>query len=194
MHMLTSKESGAFFSSVDELLQGRLFFQPTIIVFLRHDFEICLHVVVPQATKLAADNFVFANLGCGEMERKIQSRNKILVHSQRGNVERMPEILGVHEQVDFFVDRDSHLSGYNVVLGIGIVVGIETKEILCAFVDQLGMSGAEFSIRTGITKIKRELSGLHLNRDGVSRGRREINLGPSLHSEDSQRQDFRSYQ
>src|SRR5437879_13045172 len=56
------------------------------------------------------------------------------------------------------------------------------------------MNRAKLSIRTGVAKIEGELSSLDLNRHGVSRGRSEIDVSPSLDSEHAQRQNFRSDQ
>ena len=85
---------------------------------------------MPQAAKLRADNFVPADLGRGEMHRKIQAGNKILLNAQLRHKERMPDILGVHQQVDFAVHRDGHFGGHDVVFRVRIVVRVQTKEIL----------------------------------------------------------------
>src|SRR5208282_52757 len=55
------------------------------------------------------------------------------------------------------------------------------------------MSGAESSIRSGVAKIESELPGLNLDRHGIGRRWREINVGPSFHSEDSKGQNFGAY-
>src|SRR5580658_11121287 len=56
------------------------------------------------------------------------------------------------------------------------------------------MKWAESSIRTGIAKVERELSGLHLNRYRVRRWRSEIDGSPRLDSEHPQSQNFSSHQ
>ena len=68
----------------------------------------------------------------------------------------------------------------------GIVVGIETVEILVGLVDHLRVDGPEGSIRAGVAEIKSELPGLDLDRHGVGRRWSEIYVSPSLDSEDSQ--------
>src|SRR5438445_5603128 len=102
----------------------------------------------------------------------------------------MSNILRMHEQMDFLVHGNSHLSGHNVIFGIRIMFGIETKEILRSLTNELRVKGAERSIRTGIAEVERELSGLDLDGHGVSRRRGEIYVRPCLHSEDSEGQDF----
>ena len=113
-----------------ELLQCRLLLEPIIEVWLRHHFQVRLHVVVPEATKLRTDNFVLADLRCREMHRNIQSGDKILLHSQLPDKERMANISGMHEQMNFLIHRDRHLGGHDIVFGILVVRGVETKEIL----------------------------------------------------------------
>src|SRR5258707_15184495 len=61
----------------EELLKCRLLLQPIIEVIGGQHVEVCLHVVMSQATKLGADNFVPARLGRGEVQRDIQPGNKI---------------------------------------------------------------------------------------------------------------------
>src|ERR1700693_79877 len=106
----------------------------------------------------------------------------------------MSNILRMHEQMDFLVHGDRHLSGHDVVFGLRIICGVETKEILRSFIDEFRVKGAERSIRTGITEVERELSGLDLDGHGVSRRSGEIYVGPCLHSEDSEGEDLCAYQ
>src|ERR1700682_2694850 len=100
----------------------------------------------------------------------------------------------MHEQLYFPVHRDSHLSGYDVVFGVGIVGRIKTKEILVSLADQFRVEWAELAIPTGITKIEGKLPGLHLNGQGGRRRWSEIDAGPGLSSEYPQGQNFGSYQ
>src|SRR5580765_686572 len=105
----------------------------------------------------------------------------------------MSNILRMHEQMDFLVHRDSHLGGHDVVFGIRIMFGVETIEILRSLINELGVNGAELSIRTGVAEIESKLSGLDLDGHGVGRRRRQIYVGPGLHSEDSKGQDFSAH-
>src|ERR1700722_5786072 len=50
-----------------QLLQCSLLLYPVVVVFLRHHFQIGLHVVMPEAAKLGAHNFILANFRSGEM-------------------------------------------------------------------------------------------------------------------------------
>src|SRR5208283_2559402 len=97
----------------------------------------------------------------------IQSGNKILLHPQLPHIKGMSNILRMHEQMDFLVHRDRHFCGHDVVPGIRIMLGVETKEILRSLINELGMNGAELPIRTGIAEIESELSGLNLDGHGV---------------------------
>src|ERR1700687_3579992 len=74
----------------DELLQCRLLLQPIVEVILGQHVEVCLHVVMSEATKLGADNFVPAGLGCGEVKRNIHPGNKILLHTHSPHHKVLP--------------------------------------------------------------------------------------------------------
>src|SRR5450631_962473 len=105
----------------------------------------------------------------------------------------MSDILRVHEEMNFFVHGDDHRGGHDVVARIRIMFRVEPKEILRSFINELGVKGAEFSIRAGIAEIESELSGLDLDRHGIGRRRGEIYVSPRLHAKDSQRHDFDAY-
>src|SRR5438552_18790744 len=92
------------------------------------------------------------------------------------------------------VRRNGHFSSYDVIFGIVVVLQIEIEQILGCLSDHVGVNRAKLSIQTGVAKIEGELSSLELNRHGVSRGRSEINVSPSLDAEHSQRQNFRPHQ
>ena len=75
----------------------------------------------------------------------------------------MPKSLAVHQQVDFPVYGNGHLSGYDVVFGILVVRGVKTVEIACSFVDLIGVNGAELSIRARVAEVKSKLLRLDLD-------------------------------
>src|SRR6266487_980795 len=106
----------------------------------------------------------------------------------------MSNILCVHEQADFFIDRNSHLRSDDVVLRVLVIVDVEPKNILIGFVDLLGMEWSEFSVRARITEIKRELPGLHLYWKRIDCRRREIDSCPRLLSERPQNEDLQTDQ
>src|SRR5579863_1323662 len=145
---------------------------------------------MPQATELGTDNFVSANLGCCEMERKVEAGHEILLHTQFGHKERMAHVLAVHQQVDLPVHRNGHLGGYDVVLGIGIVVRVNAKKVLVGFAKHLRMNGSKCSVRPGVTEVKSKLPSLNLHRYGISCWRLEINIRPGLDSEEAQGQNL----
>jgi hypothetical protein len=60
---------------------------------------------------------------------QIKTRHKILLDAQFTDEEGMADILGVHQQVDFAVDRHCQFGGHDVVLGIRVVSRIQTKEV-----------------------------------------------------------------
>ena len=115
MHVLASPNLVTRDSGARALLHCRLLLDPRIVIRLRHDVQIRLHVVMPKAAKLRAHNLITANFGRREMQLQIKSGHKILLNSQLPHVKRMSNILCVHEQTDFFVDRNSHLSSDDVV-------------------------------------------------------------------------------
>src|SRR5579872_343243 len=96
--------------------------------------------------------------------------------------------------MDLAVYWDGHLCGDNVILRIRIMGGVQPKEILVSLADHVGMSGTKFAIRPRVAEVEGKLTSLHLHRHGVSAGRLEIDIGPSLGAECSQRQDLGSYQ
>src|ERR1700760_3187681 len=98
----------------------------------------------------------------------------------------MPQVLRMHEQMNFFIYRNCHLGGHDVIFRIRIVGGVQAKKVLVGFADLVGMQGAEFSIWTGIAEVKSELPSLNLDRHGVSCWRSEILISPRLDSENSQ--------
>ncbi len=118
--------------------------QPIVKVLLGQDFKVRLHVVVPKTAELGAHDFVFADLGRSEMQRKIQPGHEILLHPQLRHEKRVSDVFGVHEQMNLAIHWDGHLRGHNVVFRVLIVVLIKPKEILVGFVDQFGWSGPNF--------------------------------------------------
>ena len=64
---------------LNRLLQSCLLFQPCVEVFLRHDLEVCLHVVVTQSAELGAQDLVPSDLGGREMYRKVETRDEVLL-------------------------------------------------------------------------------------------------------------------
>src|SRR5580658_1897142 len=176
------------------LLQSCLLLNPGVVIFLRLHLEIGLHVVMPEAAKLGADDFVLSDFCCREMNREIQARDEILLDTQFGDVEGMAHVLRMHEQVDLAIDGDGHLSGNDVVFGSLVVRGIEPEEICVSLADLVGVNWAEDSVRTGIAEIKGELTGLDLDRQRISSRRGEIDAGPRLYAEHTQSQTFGAYQ
>src|SRR5580693_1920679 len=101
----------------------------------------------------------------------------------------MSNVFGVHQQMNFTIHRDSKFGCDDVVFGILIVSGIESKEILVRLIDLVGVEGTEFSVGTGIAEIESELARLHLDRNRVGGGRREGDVSPSLGPEGSEGQN-----
>src|SRR5882762_6458914 len=196
VHILTSEEMSpsACEREPDDLLQCRFLLHPIIEVGLGQNVKICLHGVMPEAAKLGTNNFVPADLRCRKVQRNIQSRNKILLHTQLPHKKGMSNIFGMHEQMDFLVYGNRHLSRYDVVPGLWVVLQIQAEKVLRPLIDQLRMDRSEVSVRPRIAKIKGKLSGLHLYGHGVRGGRREIYVGPCLHSEHSEGHHLCAYQ
>src|SRR5580704_8457666 len=115
---------------LDCLLQRRLLLQPVVVVLLRQHAEICLHVVVTQTTKLGADDLIAADLVRREMQGKIKSRNKVLLHSQLRDKEGMSHVFGVHEQMNLAVYGDRHLGRDDVVFRVLILGLVDAEEVL----------------------------------------------------------------
>src|SRR5690349_10358495 len=133
---------------------------------------------MPQAAKLTAHNFIPANLGCGEVKLEIQSWHEILMNSQSRNIEGVADIFGVHQQTDFTVNRNGHFGAHDIVLGVRIVVGIETVEILVGLADHIGVNWTKCSIWPRIAEIECELPGLDLDGHGACTGLCEVDISP----------------
>ncbi len=78
------------------------------------------------------------------MKREVQAGNKILLHPQLRHKKRMPDVLGVHQQVDFVVHRNRHFGGHNVVFGVLVVGQIKTKKVRVRSLISSGWSGPNF--------------------------------------------------
>src|SRR5262249_51643936 len=65
-----------------QLKLAGLRFQPLVEVFLRHDCQIRLHVVMSEAAELRTHNLVLADLGWCEVNREIESGHEVLLNAQ----------------------------------------------------------------------------------------------------------------
>ena len=86
-----------------------------------------------------------------------------LLDAQFRDIKRVAYVFGVHEQMDLPVHGNGHLCGYDIVLGILVVCGIQAIEVRVGLADLIRVQGAEGAIRTGIAEIKCKLSCLRLN-------------------------------
>ena len=128
------------------------------------------------------------------MKRNIQSRDEILLDAQFGDVERMPHVLRMHQQVDLAVDRNRHLGSDDVVFGILVIGSVETKEVRVGLTDLVRVNWAEGSVGARVAEIECELSSLNLYGQRVGGGRSEIDAGPRLCPEYAQSQTFCAHQ
>src|SRR5437870_10770628 len=94
----------------------------------------------------------------------------------------------------FLVYRYGEFGGQNVVLGVWIVVWIESEQVLCALIDQIGMDRAKPAVRPRITEVKGKLPCLCLYLQSIRPGGREIDAGPCLGAKDAQRHSFQTDQ
>src|SRR5262249_34977814 len=100
----------------------------------------------------------------------------------------------MHQQMNLLIDRYSHFRGHNVIFRIWIVVDIETKNILISLVNFVRMKRPKLPVRPWISKIKRKLSGLYLNRERVRAGWCEVDCRPRLLAEGAEDDDFEADQ
>src|SRR5258708_34426316 len=105
---------------------------------------------MPESAELRADDFVLANLCRRKVDCKVQARHKVLLYAQLANVKGMSDIFGMHQQLNFPVDRHIKLAGNDVVARLDIIRGVEAEEIGIAFVNFVGMQRPELSINAGI--------------------------------------------
>src|SRR6202167_2193842 len=92
------------------------------------------------------------------------------------------------------VHGNRHLGGDDVVLCIRVVGQVQAKEVGVRVADQFWMNSAEFTVGTGIAKVKRKLLGLRLDCHRVGAGRSEVDRAPSFGAEDTQSEAFCSDQ
>jgi hypothetical protein len=78
------------------------------------------------------------------MKRNIQSGHEILLDPQFGNVEGVPDVFRVHQQVDLPVHWNRHLGGHDIVFRILIVVVSIPKKFALASLIWSGGSGRTF--------------------------------------------------
>src|SRR5579872_4661003 len=96
--------------------------------------------------------------------------------------------------MDLAIHRHRHFGSNDVILGVGIMVEIEAKEILIRFVDHIRMKRSELPVGTGVAKVEGELSRLDLDGHGVGAGRGEVNIRPSLGAEDAEGEHLAAHQ
>ena len=95
--------------------------------------------------------------------------------------------------MDLAAHWDGHLCGHDVVFRIRIVIHVQTVEVLGRFADEVGVNWTQLSVRPRVTEVKGKLRPLNLNRHGVRTGLDgSERCRPAFHSEDAQRQHFRS--
>ena len=106
----------------------------------------------------------------------------------------MANIFCMQQEVNFAMDWDCHFASDDIVAGVHIVRGIEAEEVLVAFVDFVGMQGAEFAVGAGITEVEGKLSSLGLDLHGVGYSGAEVDLRPSLLAKRAERYYFGAYE
>src|SRR5580658_10758191 len=116
-----------------------------------------------QAAKLCAQNLEVSRLRCREMKRKVQPGHKILLNSQLADIERMADVLRMHQEMNLPVHRDGHFRRDNVISRFHVVRGIQAEIVLISFIDLVRMKRAKFSVRPRISKIKSKLPSLRLH-------------------------------
>src|SRR5271165_6302290 len=145
-----------------------------------------------QSAQLRADNFVSADLRSREVDGKVKPGNEILLDAQLADEEGMPNVLGMHEQLNFPVHRYHKFAGHNVIAGFDFVGGVQPEIVLIAFIDFVGMNGPKLSVGPRIAEVESKLLRLRLNLDGVGLGGREVYVRPSLLSHYAEGEDFRA--
>src|ERR1700733_8487254 len=82
----------------------RLALQPFVVLVLRQNLDVRLHVVMTQAAKLRTHDFVLARLNSREMNGNFEARHEVRLNSQLWDEERMNHVLAVKSQQDRLVD------------------------------------------------------------------------------------------
>src|SRR5580704_13944691 len=71
---------------------------------------------------------------------------------------------------------------------------VNSEKVRIRLADLVRVNRTEGSIRTGVTEVKCELASLSLNGHSIGRRRSEVDAGPSLGAEHTQRENFSSHQ
>src|ERR1700751_1354321 len=106
----------------------------------------------------------------------------------------MPDVLGMHHEIDFFTHRNHQFTGRDVIAGWYVVLRIKTEEVRVTFINFVGMDLPEFAVRTGIAEIEGKLSGLSLHLQRIGRCGFEIHCAPCLRSRQSESENFRTHE
>src|ERR1700730_5583694 len=104
----------------------------------------------------------------------------------------MTDVFCVHEELHFTIYGNGHFARYDVVTGLNVVGGVQTKIIGVPFVNFVGMEGTELSVYPGIAKIKGELARLRLNLHCVGLRRSKVHLRPRFLSKNAESQNLRT--
>src|SRR5271170_4882721 len=166
----------------------RLGLQPLVKLVLRQHLEKSAHAVMPQTTKLRADNLELSSLGGREMYRDVEPRNDVLLNAQFGNVEGMNHVLRVHGQQNGLVHRDGERTHHDIVASGNIIGRIEPVIIPVSIADLVWMDRSELAVGSRVTEPEGELFGLQINAQRIGIRRREINRGPHFRPDEGKRQ------
>src|ERR1700674_1678908 len=101
----------------------------------------------------------------------------------------MADVFGVHQQLDFAIDGNGELRGYDIVPGLYVIGEVQPKVISVALINLVRVKRGKLSIRSGVAEIERKLARLRLDLHCVWLRSGKINLGPGLLSEDPQGQN-----
>ena len=121
-----------------------------------------------QAAELSADDFKFAGLRGGEMQRDVEARHEILLDAQLADVEGVADVLGMQSELDGTIDRDGQRADDDVVAGSDVIGWVEAKVVAAAVVNFIGMQAAELAVGAGIAEIKGKLFGLNVDVERVA--------------------------
>src|SRR6266481_6720759 len=100
----------------------------------------------------------------------------------------------MHHQRNRLVHGNDQGCRNDVIARVHIVGGIETEEILVAFVNFIGMHGTKFSVGSSVAEIETKLFGLYLDGKRVSSSFLEVDFRPRIFTEDAKRENLRADQ
>src|SRR5581483_5489406 len=144
---------------------------PFIEIFLADDLDHAVHLVVAQAAEFRTGELIVADFCRCEVHVNNEARNRILFEAEGWDEETVNDVDGPQPQIDLAIDRHVHDPADQVILGRWII-RVETNGTFIAGggINQVGLGGAEFTVRTGVAEVPGKLHACDFDRHRAGLG------------------------